>query len=230
MTTLPGSAVGAGRAVTVGVKELVGIDPFDPGLTAFSVGEGGMDSVMLDIGGLVSAGLSFVPQAASVPIPASAAAVGLFMVFFLSFEMLTQSVSVRRVMSGVHRPVHESDDSAVPRLSSQNLLAACLDVDDLRENPTAEGFDRLDATLRETVNTLRTTVATLPPQVLEQVGLSAAVRELAVRHEQRWGTPVQTDIDEMVHPDSQALVYRAARELLSNAHRHSRATELDVRL
>lgn len=245
MTTLPGSAVGAGRAVTVGVKELVGIDPFDPGLTAFSVGEGGMDSVMLDIGGLVSAGLSFVPQAASVPIPASAAAaasraiercvfrgagVGLFMVFFLSFEMLTQSVSVRRVMSGVHRPVHESDDSAVPRLSSQNLLAACLDVDDLRENPTAEGFDRLDATLRETVNTLRTTVATLPPQVLEQVGLSAAVRELAVRHEQRWGTPVQTDIDEMVHPDSQALVYRAARELLSNAHRHSRSTELDVRL
>lgn len=94
--------------MTVGVKELAGIDPFDPGWTAFSVGDAGADSVMLDIGGEVSAGLSlslsFVPQAASVAIPASAAAaarraiercgfvgdgVGLFMVFFLSFEMLT---------------------------------------------------------------------------------------------------------------------------------------------
>ena len=112
----------------------------------------------------------------------------------------------------------------------QNLLAARLDVDDLRENPSAEGFDRLDATLRETVTALRTTVATLHPQVLEQVGLSAAVRELAARHEQRWGTAVHTDIDEMVHPDSQALVYRAARELLSNAHKHSRATRLDISL
>ena len=112
----------------------------------------------------------------------------------------------------------------------QNLLAARLDLDELRDNSTPEVFDRLDAALRETVTELRTTVATLHPQVLTQLGLTAAVRDLAQRYEQRWGTPVRADLDEVGHPEAQALIHRAARELLSNAHKHSRATSLAVRL
>jgi len=112
----------------------------------------------------------------------------------------------------------------------QNLLAARLDLDELREDPTAAGFDRLDAALRETVSALRTTVSTLHPQVLAQVGLSAAVGELAQRNEQRWGTPVRAELDEVGRPDAQTLIYRAARELLTNAHKHSRATRLDIAL
>lgn len=112
----------------------------------------------------------------------------------------------------------------------QNLLAARLDLDELRENPTVEGFDRLDAALRETVGDLRTTVSTLHPQVLAQVGLSAAVRDLAHRCEERWGMPVGADVDEVGTPESGALIHRAARELLANAHKHSRATHIDVAL
>ncbi len=112
----------------------------------------------------------------------------------------------------------------------QNLLAARLDLDELRENPSPQGFDRLDAALRETVDDLRNTVSTLHPQVLAQVGLSAAVRDLAQRYEQRWGTPVGTDIDEVGRPDAEALIHRAARELLTNAHKHSRATRINVML
>jgi two-component system NarL family sensor kinase len=112
----------------------------------------------------------------------------------------------------------------------QNLLAVRLDLDELRDNPSAEGFDRLDAALRETVAGLRNTVATLHPQVLAQLGLTAAVRDLAQRYEQRWGTPVQVDLEEVGRPESQALIHRAARELLSNVHKHSRATNLDVTL
>lgn len=112
----------------------------------------------------------------------------------------------------------------------QNLLAARLDLDELRENPTPEGFNRLDVALRDTVGELRTTVSTLHPQVLAQVGLSAAVRDLAQRYEQRWGTPVRVDIDEVGKPEAEALIHRAARELLANAHKHSRATRLDVTL
>ena len=112
----------------------------------------------------------------------------------------------------------------------QNLLAARLDLDELRDNPSPEGFDRLDAALRETVGELRYTVATLHPQVLAQVGLSAAVRDLAHRYEQRWGATVDTDIDEVGKPESEALVHRAARELMNNVHKHARATRLDVAL
>lgn len=112
----------------------------------------------------------------------------------------------------------------------QNLLAARLDLDELRDNPTAEGFDRLDAALRETVGDLRNTVSTLHPQVLAQVGLSAAVRDLAQRHRQRWGTAVSIDVDEVGEPEAEALIHRAARELLANAHKHSQASHIDVAL
>lgn len=112
----------------------------------------------------------------------------------------------------------------------QNLLAARLDLDELRDHPSREGFDRLDRALTETVTALRTTVSTLHPQVLAQVGLSAAVREVAERYEQRWGTPVHDDIAEVGRPEAQTLIHRAARELLTNAHKHSRATQLEVAL
>lgn len=112
----------------------------------------------------------------------------------------------------------------------QNLLAARLDLDELRDNPTPEGFDRLDAALRETVGDLRNTVSTLHPQVLATVGLSGAVRDLAHRYEQRWGTPVGLDVDEVGEPEAEALIHRAARELLANAHKHSQATHVDVTL
>ena len=71
--TLPGKPVGAGRALTVGEKELA-----PPGPTAFSVGAGAFDGVAgaLDSGDfVVSAGFSFsVAHADSAPIPTMASA------------------------------------------------------------------------------------------------------------------------------------------------------------
>lgn len=112
----------------------------------------------------------------------------------------------------------------------QNLLAARLDLEDLRDRPTGEGFDRVDAALRETVALLRNTVTTLHPQVLAQVGLGPALRELVRQYEQRWDVTFDCEIDEVGKPRAQALLYRAARELLSNAHKHSRATRVQVDL
>lgn len=61
--TLPGSAVGAGGALTEGVKELA-----PPGVMAFSVGDG---AGALELVGLVLEGASLVslPQAVRLPIP-----------------------------------------------------------------------------------------------------------------------------------------------------------------
>lgn len=112
----------------------------------------------------------------------------------------------------------------------QNLLAARLDLEDLRERPTDEGFERMDAALRDTVALLRNTVTTLHPQVLAQVGLGPALRELVRQYEQRWDVTIDADVDEVGKPPAQALVYRAARELLANAHKHSRATHVHVGL
>lgn len=72
--TLPGKAVGAGRAVTVGEKDLL-----PPGPAFFSVGsvaaEGDSGALLCD-GDFVSAGFSLVSvlQAVRAPMPTTAAA------------------------------------------------------------------------------------------------------------------------------------------------------------
>lgn len=156
----------------------------------------------------------------------------------LSFALARRAQRVRDLLYIRRRLVAESvhaDERANRELSEQlhdgplqSLLAARLELDELREHPSDPGFDHLDAALRDIVTALRTTVSTLHPQVLTEVGLSAAVADLARRHEQRWGVSVSTQIDEVGRVPSQTLLYRAARELLANVTKHARATDVQV--
>jgi two-component system NarL family sensor kinase len=113
----------------------------------------------------------------------------------------------------------------------QNLLAVRLDLDELRDTPgDTAALDRIESAVQSTVTQLRSTVGSLHPQVLAQVGLTAAVAELARQHEQRSGVAVDTALDEVGHPAGAALLYRAARELLANVHKHSQAARVTVTL
>lgn len=112
----------------------------------------------------------------------------------------------------------------------QNLLAARFDLNALRTNPTTANVDRVEAALMESAAALRLAVSTLHPQVIDQAGLTAALRQLIATHEQRWEIPIDADLDEVGRPAGQDLLYRAARELLNNAVKHARATRLRVRL
>ena len=62
--TLPGSAVGAAGALTVGVKELA-----PPGVRAFSVGDGAGALELVGVVVLDGASLLSLPHAVKVPIP-----------------------------------------------------------------------------------------------------------------------------------------------------------------
>ena len=112
----------------------------------------------------------------------------------------------------------------------QSLLAARFDVHELRTRPSVAAIDRIEAALLGASSALRATVSTLHPQVLEQAGLAAALRQLIAGHEQRWEIPIDAEIDDVGLPAGQALLYRAARELLLNATKHARAERLWVRL
>lgn len=158
----------------------------------------------------------------------------------LCVVLARRSVRVQRLLEVRRRLVAESmlaEERHSRQLAEQlhdgplqNLLAAKLDLEDLRDQPSGEAFDRIEAALRDTVAQLRSTVSTLHPQVLAQVGLTAALGELAGRHEERTGMSVDTDLADVGKPPAQALLYRAARELLVNAHKHSRATTLSLGL
>lgn len=112
----------------------------------------------------------------------------------------------------------------------QTLLAARLELDEARERNPDPALDAVYAALQETADGLRATVTELHPQVLAQLGLTAGIRELLRQLQSRHLLEVDAELEEVGEPQSQALLYRAARELLTNIVKHADATTVRVRL
>jgi two-component system, NarL family, sensor kinase len=110
----------------------------------------------------------------------------------------------------------------------QVLLAARLELDEVRERMPDPTLDAVYAALNDTAAGLRSTVTALHPQVLAQLGLTAGLRELIRQSEDRF--IIDAELEDVGRPASQALLYRAARELLVNVHKHAAATEVTIRL
>lgn len=112
----------------------------------------------------------------------------------------------------------------------QTLLAARLDLDEVQEHNDDPALEAVRTALQQTAAALRSTVTELHPQVLAQLGLTAAVRELLRQFESRGSYQVEADLKDVDKPESQQLLYRAARELLANIHKHADATVVRVEL
>jgi two-component system NarL family sensor kinase len=112
----------------------------------------------------------------------------------------------------------------------QTLLAARLELDEARERNPDPALDMVYSALQETATGLRSTVTELHPQVLAQLGLTPAVRELLRQFESRNDIVVEAELEDVGKPESQALLYRAARELLTNVGKHAKATTVRVGL
>ena len=112
----------------------------------------------------------------------------------------------------------------------QTLLAARLELDEARERHADPALDLVYTALHQTAAGLRSTVSELHPQVLAQLGLTAGVRELLRQFQTRHDVDVIAELDEVGHPASQTLMYRAARELLTNVGKHAGARTVNVDL
>lgn len=112
----------------------------------------------------------------------------------------------------------------------QTLLAARLELDEARERNPDPALDIVYEALQETATGLRSTVTELHPQVLAQLGLTPALREMVKQFETRTQITVEADLEDVGKPDSQQLLHRAARELLTNIGKHADAKSVQVDL
>ena len=112
----------------------------------------------------------------------------------------------------------------------QTLLAARLELDEVRDRMPDPALDMVYAALNDTAAGLRSTVTALHPQVLAQLGLTPGVRELVRQNESRGEFTIHAELEEVGKPVSQALLYRAARELLANVNKHAGASEVTIRM
>jgi two-component system NarL family sensor kinase len=112
----------------------------------------------------------------------------------------------------------------------QNLLAARLDMEELAERYDDPDIEAVRGALKRTTTQLRSILANLHPAVLAELGLAAALRELVQQYTDRGAFEIETELVDVGKPPVQYLLYRAARELLSNVAKHARATHVLVRL
>lgn len=113
----------------------------------------------------------------------------------------------------------------------QDVLAVRQELVELElEFPDDDRVQRALTGLNSASERLRQATFELHPSVLEQVGLGAAVEQLAEFTAKRSGIEVSTDVDYPVRSEIDPIVFGVARELLSNVVHHSRARHASVAL
>jgi two-component system sensor histidine kinase UhpB len=118
----------------------------------------------------------------------------------------------------------------------QRLTALLLQIDRLsRSAPTSlagEFANTLDST-KETLEGVRGLARRLRPEVLDELGLVPALRNLCDRIEESTGLVVRRSLDPALPELSQnaeLVIYRVAQEALTNVVRHARTQEAHVAL
>lgn len=120
---------------------------------------------------------------------------------------------------------------AIHDSSLQSLLLARHALDAQREG----GGGRADLeTAREaisgTIDELREAVFELHPYVLDQVGLAAAIKAVALRAAKQGDFVLDLRLDPDVRTDIDAALFSTVRELLANVVHHAHATEAHIEL
>ncbi|MFN8169615.1 MAG: histidine kinase [Candidatus Nanopelagicales bacterium] len=114
----------------------------------------------------------------------------------------------------------------------QDLVGLTFALDGLAadsEGETAQSLRGAASTTRASVRSLRSLLVEIYPPNLDEAGLEGALTDLATAG--GWaGTEVRVEVDPEVSlsPANQAAAYRAVREALSNAKKHSEASHVTV--
>ena len=141
-------------------------------------------------------------------------------------RLLAERAERRRIAE----QLHDGPVQHVAALSQMlDALVQALDADDLAASgPIAT---RALAVARETADELRGIVAGLEPITLDEVGLAAAVREVAERTVGRRGARIELDVDESgLGEGARSSVFQVIRETLDQAARRGPPTAVSVSL
>ncbi len=109
----------------------------------------------------------------------------------------------------------------------QTLLVARQDLSEV-ERAGGNEVGAVISLLDDAVGQVRGTISVTHPSVLERVGLEAALKTIAEQAAARGGFHVDVEVDQTAREMHDRLVFTAARELLSNAARHSGATRVAI--
>jgi signal transduction histidine kinase len=114
----------------------------------------------------------------------------------------------------------------------QKMSAATVWIQVLRRgvsDPTQlEQLDKLMASVRGSIASLRHLIFELRPHALDEEGLAAALREYLESLEPDFAFHVDDRLTEEPPTELRTVLYRMAQEALANVHKHARASRVEV--
>ncbi len=130
-----------------------------------------------------------------------------------------------------HRIAGEIHDDAIQAITAARLRLALV-RDHLDEPERQLRFEEAEAALSASLKRLRTLVFDLRPAVLDEVGLSAALRQYLTETAGQGGFQgaLRDDLEQEPPAEVRVIAYRIAQEALTNVRVHANATWVDVRL
>ncbi len=159
-----------------------------------------------------------------------------------TFEDLAGSREELRSLSTHLQTMREEERTAIAReihdALGQSLTAMKLDLSWIKNRLDGQGdlvarAEAMGAMIDSTINTVRRISAELRPDLLDDIGLFAAIEWYAGDFEKRSGIAcrVSCDADEPDLNEKKAInIYRIVQESLTNIIRHANATAVDVDL
>lgn len=112
----------------------------------------------------------------------------------------------------------------------QSLLAARQDIEEAKAVAPVPELERARRALTDTLEDLRGAIFELHPHVLDHGGLEKALRAVAERASHRGGFDIDLYFDYPQRHPNEAVLFNAAREFLSNAVKHSKASRVTLTL
>jgi len=122
--------------------------------------------------------------------------------------------------------------------TGQALASLMVGLRNVEDAPTPNEMQERLADMRtlaaNTLEAVRNLALELRPSVLDDLGLTAALRRYAQRYQERFGTPVEVQAAGLASlrlvPEVETTIYRIVQEALTNAARHAACAHISVLL
>jgi PAS domain S-box-containing protein len=131
----------------------------------------------------------------------------------------------------IGRDLHDSTGQSLAALEFS--LTRLIPVVAPLSNSARMVLDECVALARQCSTEIRTASYLLHPPLLDEIGLSSALRWLADGLRQRSGIKIALELPETMErlpPEHELAIFRVAQESLTNVHRHSKSPSVTIRL